>query len=400
MFGYFLSNQLLIILSDPVRCHKYLGTAEGEPLVTLPFFMLFFGWVFIIVTVLVSVFKAENNDNTAVTGNSPDEELNMKSGLKNDSDEDCADDGDETLSLADTLRQCMQVISLKPVQTMAFVLMTVRVSFAAADACNSYKLQEYGMTKEDLASVAPITLVMSLVLPPLFGEAVVRRPIDGVLFGFRMKIVVCVLLWLLFEYLAITHQTDSTNVNLFFGLFIFLSICQLAASTLMFLGFFGFFSMVADPVIGGTYMTFLATLSNLGCLWPNTVALYVLPKLTFMSCSMADVVDSGVRGSVSLFSCYQYATTSVMKNDLNISIDLDATTDNITECSNQGGTCGIGLDGYTILTAMCAAYGVMWYWYNRRALLNCQNLPKSAWSAPVVGTNPTTAFTHSKNMDD
>merc|ERR1711972_690772 len=41
----------------------------------------------------------------------------------------------------------------------------------------------------------------------------------------------------------------------------------------MFIAQMAFFNRVSDPRIGGTYMTMLNTLSNLGNMWPSTLVL-------------------------------------------------------------------------------------------------------------------------------
>ena len=46
-----------------------------------------------------------------------------------------------------------------------------------------------------------------------------------------------------------------------------------AASAVIFVAQMAFFNRVADPRIGGTYMTMLNTLANMGSQWPGTVVL-------------------------------------------------------------------------------------------------------------------------------
>lgn len=42
----------------------------------------------------------------------------------------------------------------------------------------------------------------------------------------------------------------------------------------MFVAIMAFFAKVSDPAVGGTYMTLLNTLTNLGGNWPATLALW------------------------------------------------------------------------------------------------------------------------------
>lgn len=52
----------------------------------------------------------------------------------------------------------------------------------------------------------------------------------------------------------------------------------------MFVSVMGFFARVSDPKIGGTYMTLLNTVYNLGGNWPNTLVLGLVDDLTFATC--------------------------------------------------------------------------------------------------------------------
>lgn len=53
----------------------------------------------------------------------------------------------------------------------------------------------------------------------------------------------------------------------------------------MFVALLAFFSRISDPRLGGTYITFLNTVANLGMSWTSTVALGVIDLLTLKECS-------------------------------------------------------------------------------------------------------------------
>lgn len=52
----------------------------------------------------------------------------------------------------------------------------------------------------------------------------------------------------------------------------------------MYVAIMAFNAKVSDPLIGGTYMTLLNTVSNLGGNWPSTVALWLVDPLTVKEC--------------------------------------------------------------------------------------------------------------------
>jgi hypothetical protein len=64
-----------------------------------------------------------------------------------------------------------------------------------------------------------------------------------------------------------------------------LFLVQQIAVYSMYVAVMAFFARVSDPAVGGTYMTLLNTLSNLGGNWPSTLALWMVDSLTYKQCS-------------------------------------------------------------------------------------------------------------------
>lgn len=60
----------------------------------------------------------------------------------------------------------------------------------------------------------------------------------------------------------------------------------------MFVAVMAFFAKVSDPAVGGTYMTLLNTVSNLGTNWPNTLALWAIDHLTYKTCNASELTDN------------------------------------------------------------------------------------------------------------
>jgi PAT family acetyl-CoA transporter-like MFS transporter 1 len=123
VLGVFIANQGFIALSDSRWCHKYLGVNTGG-LVTLPDFMHFWGYVFIVVTAFIAVFKKE----------------------------EATDPNDHPEGLFDTCRQIVAIFRLPAVQSIAVILLTCRMCVAPADAIFSFKLQVYSATQLALLS--------------------------------------------------------------------------------------------------------------------------------------------------------------------------------------------------------------------------------------------------------
>ena len=65
----------------------------------------------------------------------------------------------------------------------------------------------------------------------------------------------------------------------------------------MFVAIMAFFARISDPAVGGTYMTMLNTLTNLGGNWPATLALWSVDHLTWKRCQidLNEVKSSNIR---------------------------------------------------------------------------------------------------------
>ena len=115
----------------------------------------------------------------------------------------------------------------------------------------------------------------------------------------------------------------------------------------MFVAVMAFHARISDPSIGGTYMTLLNTITNLGGNWPSTLALWLIDPLTRKSCSVDD------------FSC-------------NDSIAAE-------ECNQKNGVCDVSLDGYYIEVVLCVLVGIVWYKWGRNKIIALQHKPLTSW---------------------
>ena len=66
---------------------------------------------------------------------------------------------------------------------------------------------------------------------------------------------------------------------------------MLIYSTVMFVSSSAFYTQIADPVIGGTYLTLLNTVSNLGGTWPRFFVLAGVDFFTKATCILPETSD-------------------------------------------------------------------------------------------------------------
>lgn len=213
------------------------------------------------------------------------------------------------------------------------------------------------MPKADIATISPILLLIGLILPALTSESVSKRPLDMFMIGIPLKLVTSLLGWLAVQSTRRAYQGDNEPGVLFFGPLVAILVMNEIAGSLIFSSVMSFFARVSDPAIGGTYMTLLNTVTNLGSKWPNATALYLLPRLTYGVCGLQHNMASAASKKLAQYDC----------------------SHSTTECASNGGYCNIQLDGYTIETVLCLAVGVMWILYFRDTVAKLQILPYKDW---------------------
>ncbi|XP_061861505.1 acetyl-coenzyme A transporter 1 isoform X2 [Colius striatus] len=116
----------------------------------------------------------------------------------------------------------------------------------------------------------------------------------------------------------------------------------------MYVAIMAFNAKVSDPLIGGTYMTLLNTVSNLGGNWPSTVALWLVDPLTVKECA-------GAQG---------HACGTALAAEL---------------CTKAGGSCVTTLDGYYVESIVCVILGFGWWFLLGPKLKKLQDEGQSSW---------------------
>ena len=73
---------------------------------------------------------------------------------------------------------------------------------------------------------------------------------------------------------------DGSFPGYYYALVIGVAAVHRATVYAMFVALMAFFARISDPVIGGTYMTFLNTFANLGQMWTNSFSLWFVDQVT------------------------------------------------------------------------------------------------------------------------
>ncbi|KAK9959147.1 hypothetical protein ABG768_011226 [Culter alburnus] len=325
--GYFLGNVLFLALESADFCNKYLRFEPQERgIVTLSDFLFFWGIVFMVSTTLVAVLKKENSRH-----------LHTKKKPK-----------EETQGVMETYKLLLSIIKMPTVFTFCALLLTAKIGFSAADAVTGLKLVEAGVPKEQLALLAVPMVPLQIMLPLIISKYTAGpRPLDVFYKAFPFRLLIGLEYALLVWWTPSVRQEEGFPLYYYAVVLLSYALHQVALYS-MYVACMAFHAKVSDPVIGGTYMTLLNTVTNLGGNWPSTLALWLVDPLTSKECQGASGQTCG----------------SVEEAGL---------------CVREGGACVTALDGYYVESVVCVLIGLCWWIFFGKKMKRLQEESPSAW---------------------
>ncbi|XP_029963858.1 acetyl-coenzyme A transporter 1 [Salarias fasciatus] len=324
--GYFLGNVLFLALESANFCNKYLRMEPKDTgIVTLPDFLFFWGMVFLVSTTLVAIFKREN------------EHAKGKRRVP-----------EETHGVMETYKLLFTILKMPTVFTFCSLLLTAKVGFSAADAVTGLKLVEAGVPKEQLALLAVPMVPLQILLPVVISRYTAGpRPLDVFYKAFPFRLLIGLEYALLVWWTPSVKQAGGFPVYYYAIVLLSYAVHQVALYS-MYVACMAFHAKVSDPLIGGTYMTLLNTVTNLGGNWPSTVALWLVDPLTSKECQ-------GAAGQ----SCGSPAEAGL--------------------CAKEGGSCVTTLDGYYVESVVCVVIGLAWWVWLGKKMRRLQEQSPAAW---------------------
>lgn len=140
----------------------------------------------------------------------------------------------------------------------------------------------------------------------------------------------------------------------------------------MFVSVMAFFARVSDPNVGGTYMTLLNTLCNLGGNWPQTLSLWLIDSLTWRDC----VGDSHLLLDNSCGDALEKEVSKYISQYFKIILIFVFF---FQVCLANEGKCVISLDGFYVETAICTVIGFLWMFWGKSRINKLQSLDEKSW---------------------
>lgn len=369
--GYFLSFTIFLSLNSSDFANKYFRSIPKEyGLVSLGGYMKFSGALYVLLTFYV-MFK---------TTERPLEDILPADFSKKKDDEAKIileyGDGDaigteNTSSISYTYRCFIKILRLPAVQTLAIIHLTSKLAFQCNEAATNLKLLEQGFKREDLA----VTVLIDVPFEIIFGYYVAKWSSDtdhdayhgvrgsnkyvkwlvgerGVLtpwlWGFLGRLASAIL----GSFVVKMFPKDGQITSGYFLLVIIQHLLGSFMSTVQFVGISAFHTRIADPAVGGTYMTLLNTLSNFGGTWPRLI---IMTMINYFS----------------IYECFVPATNNRFEYR---GSGMDSCTKGLK------GKVSVVRDGYYITNGLCALIGIFLYFgFLKRKAQQLQNLPVNAW---------------------
>lgn len=292
--GYFMGYVVFLALESADFCNSYLRSQpQSVGLVTLPTFLTFWSVVFIITTTCL-IIKHEDKDDEKIDG------------------------------VVETYKQLYSVLKLDIVKQWIIMILTCKIAFCAVDAVLTLKILDAGVPKEKLALLAVPLTPIQIVLPILFAPLTTgSEPLNLWLRSYIPRIGMGLIMTAFVYFTPAMLKGEAPGIGYFSALGVMSMMHQFCLYA-MFVSVMAFHARVSDPSIGGTYMTLLNTVSNLGGNWPATLALWAVEPLS-----------------------------------------------------------GVGLgDGFYVESLFCAAVGLLWFGIAQPKLRALQAINPKAWIVP------------------
>ena len=285
-----------------------------------------------------------------------------------------------TDSIKEVYQSMWGILKLKNIQSFIIIHLIAKIGFQANDAVTSLKLLDKGLKQEELSLVILVDFPVEVFLGYYIGKwCQTYPPMHIWCWSFVGRLVAAGFA----QFVVSIFPSDGAT-----GGFLLVVIAEHVLSTfmntVMFVAVSAFHAKISDPVIGGTYMTLLATyvppplllsqttfiltctssVSNLGGTFPRFFVLKAVDLFTQATCSPPSLPPK----------------TDLLKGPLITHPFSCALEHEKHRCLNGGGVCNVTTDGYYIVNILCILIGVLTFWgFIKPAVMRIQALPLRAW---------------------
>ncbi|CAF4958509.1 unnamed protein product, partial [Rotaria sp. Silwood1] len=255
VIGYFLSSTVLIIFESSNFTNEYIRKPLSLPerssgLFSLQEFTFFGGAQFIIVNIIILVIFFPKKSLNKTTN------VNIQKIIY------------KKLDLSETYSSILKLFRKKCMCEYAVILLTFDIGFAATNYMTILSLLEYGITRDTIALLNIPPVAIHIVVPLFMSQ--IQRHLQWFAYGYIFRLISAVVLAIYIYFIP-----DIVQRSYFYPVLIILFCVNQAAVYMMVVSRVGFSARISEPQIAGTYMTLLATISNLGQSFMSTLVLYI-----------------------------------------------------------------------------------------------------------------------------
>lgn len=256
--GFFASYTVFLGLHSAEFCNSWvrplIGSSElSDGMVSLGGYMYFWGFVMVVSTLGIAVFKHEEREKEASS------------------------------SVMMVYRDIWRIIQLPTMKSLMVLLLTARLGFAAVDNVTMLKLNEKGFPKEVAALSVLLTFPFEILFPIViahFGRRSPHKALGPYITAYPARIFLALVsVYMIATFPSLENITWMTYLQI-----ISLQVFNSLAMNMMFVSQCAFFARIADESIGGTYMTLVNTIANFGSTWPKFFVLYLVDYATVKKC--------------------------------------------------------------------------------------------------------------------
>ncbi|CAM9023621.1 unnamed protein product [Wickerhamomyces anomalus] len=263
--GYFMSFTVFLAFNSSGFSNKYLRSIPQElGVLSLNSYLKFWGVMYLLVTVYV-FYKVQ-------------EDPRRKDRLT-------SNDNSGFTALKGVYKTMFQVLRLPAIKTFITLHLISKIGFLVNESATNLKLLEKGFAREDLA----ITVLIDFPFEIIFGYYVAKwstgkNSLTPWLYAYLGRLTAAILAQIIVYMFPESGQVTKT----YFILVILHHLLGSFMSTIQFVSISAFHTQISDPLIGGTYMTLLNTISNLGGQWPKFIILNMIDFFTIKECTEDD----------------------------------------------------------------------------------------------------------------
>lgn len=224
--GHFLSYTVFLAFNSADFANRWFRTTPKDTgLLSLGTYLAFAGWAYIVVTVGLIFLKKEDRTKDR--------------------------DG-----IMDVYRSMWSVLKLKNIQMIIIVHLIAKIGFQANDAVTSLKLLDKGFGQDNMALVVLIDFPFEIALGYYAGQwSTQYTPMRLWSWAFTGRLIAA-----LFAQATVMMYPAGPDVPSWYLLVVIGEhVLSTFMNTVMFVAVSAFHARIADPAIGGTYMTLLAT---------------------------------------------------------------------------------------------------------------------------------------------